>query len=198
MPNTERSLIERLQDFEPMNLQRYLWAMEHLRADDVVMDAACGGAHGTFILSLRAAMVYGFDRSEEAIAFGQAKYCTKRHAPRMRLRVADLATADFGAAVYDAVVSLETIEHLTQEDGAAFLASVHRALKPGGLLLMSSPAIKTPNPFHLHEYETQELAETLEQAGFRVESRQGQWCGRIFDKGDTRRSSFSLWACRKA
>lgn len=196
MPHTEYAMFERLQDIEPMNLQRYLWAGECLRPDNVVLDAACGCGHGTFLLSLRAAKVIGLDRSETAIAYAEAKYRTKRHADRMEFRVANLATENLGVAVYDVVVSLETIEHLTEADGLWFLASVHSALKPKGVLLLSSPAIKTPNPYHLHEYATDEMAETLRK-GFDIASRRGQRQGCILAEGDDSRASFNLWVCRK-
>ena len=42
---------------------------------------------------------------------------------------------------FDAVVSLDVIEHLTVDQGHSLVAEMSRRLKPGGLLVIGSPSI---------------------------------------------------------
>ena len=201
----ERQMREQLQHIEPMHLQRYLWAAEHIRVYDRVLDIACGCGYGSFILALKAEMVHGVDRAQEAVEFAEKHYCVAGVRHRVVFR-RGLATDDLGAGTYDAVVSLETIEHLTREDGMTFLANVHKALRENGLLLLSGPEIGakidrdvvTANEFHLFEHTRDELTGALKDAGFRVEARRGQRNGYLLNEGDTSSCTFSLWTCRKA
>ncbi len=74
------------------------------------------------------------------------------------------------------VVNFQVIEHLW--DQGQFVGECARVLRPGGLLLMStpnritfSPGRDTPlNPFHTRELNAAELTELLEQGGFEIES----------------------------
>jgi SAM-dependent methyltransferase len=58
---------------------------------------------------------------------------------------------DFGAAEFDTVCSFETIEHV--DDASAFVAETARVLRPGGVLVVSTPRAEETtaapeNPFH--------------------------------------------------
>ena len=59
------------------------------------------------------------------------------------------------------VACLEGIEHVPVEIGSCFLKESERILRPGGLLLLSSPFCRTMghsgNPFHIHEYQPEEI-----------------------------------------
>lgn len=72
----------------------------------------------------------------------------------------------------DCVVSSETLEHLTQEDGRLFLSKVHKALKPGGVLVFTcSTPIRSNfrnNPHHLHEWEMGEVLEEMQEIGYSI------------------------------
>jgi SAM-dependent methyltransferase len=63
----------------------------------------------------------------------------------------------------DGIVSLQVLEHLTDAD--RFLAESARALRPGGVLTLSTPNRLTfpagINPFHVHEFDPTELADLL-------------------------------------
>src|SRR5205823_3548256 len=65
-------------------------------------------------------------------------------------------------ASVDVVVSFETIEHLY--DHQRFLSEIRRVLRPGGLLMLStperdiySPPDQASNPHHLHELTRREF-----------------------------------------
>lgn len=132
-----------------------------------VLDLACGSGYGSFILAQEASEVLGMDLEAEAIA-----YCKLNHRrDNLTYQVGDaqnLGTISDNA--FDAVVSFETIEHLP--DYRAYLSEVRRVLRPAGLFFVSTPdagfALKarlppaSPNPYHVHEFELEELHQLLQ------------------------------------
>jgi SAM-dependent methyltransferase len=69
----------------------------------------------------------------------------------------------------DLVVSFETIEHVA--DAWALVDEIRRVLKPGGLLVLSTPnrafgpaERHTANPFHVREFTADELCALLRSA----------------------------------
>ena len=78
-------------------------------------------------------------------------------------------------AGYDVVVHLEVIEHMKVEHGQAMLKACYEVLKPGGVMLMSTPCYDGVRHAanHIHEYAIDELKAYVEAAGFEVEKRFG-------------------------
>jgi len=76
---------------------------------------------------------------------------------------------------FDVVVNYEVIEHMKVEHGVKLLKAMHAALKPGGVLLLSTPVYdgKRHAANHIHEYTVSELQKYIEKAGFKVEDRFG-------------------------
>lgn len=80
----------------------------------------------------------------------------------------DLQRLPFRDGAYDAIVHLQTIEHL--HDQAGFVADCARVLRPAGTFVVStpnrltfSPGLDRPlNPFHTRELSAQELRDLLE------------------------------------
>ncbi len=66
-------------------------------------------------------------------------------------------------AEVDGIVSLQVLEHLPDADG--FLAECSQVLRPGGVLVLSTPNRLTfpagINPFHVQEFDPDELSELL-------------------------------------
>ncbi|MGD9967886.1 MAG: class I SAM-dependent methyltransferase [Hyphomonadaceae bacterium] len=56
--------------------------------------------------------------------------------PQIRFVAGDFMTLDLGAGVYDAVVSLEVLSHVADQD--AFVAKLASLLKPGGVLILAT------------------------------------------------------------
>lgn len=75
----------------------------------------------------------------------------------------------------DVVVHFEIIEHMTVDAGKKLLKHCYRALRPGGLMIMSTPVYdgKHHAANHIHEYTVPELQALVEKAGFRIEQRFG-------------------------
>jgi 2-polyprenyl-3-methyl-5-hydroxy-6-metoxy-1,4-benzoquinol methylase len=80
-----------------------------------------------------------------------------------------------GGRQFDVIVHLEIIEHMPVEAGAKLLANCYKALKPGGLMVMSTPVYdgKHHAANHIHEYTVDELMKAVTKAKFTVERRFG-------------------------
>ncbi len=72
----------------------------------------------------------------------------------------------------DAVLALDIFEHI--EDDAKAFAEAYRALKPGGVLVLSVPAFKSlwgPHDvalMHFRRYKSGQMRRRLEEAGFKI------------------------------
>lgn len=76
---------------------------------------------------------------------------------------------------FDVVVHLEVIEHMKVEHGRKLLRACHELLRPGGVMLMSTPCYdgKRHAANHIHEYTVPELQAAVEKAKFKVRHRFG-------------------------
>jgi SAM-dependent methyltransferase len=117
-----------------------------------VLDLGCGTGYGCLLLAAQARQVVGLDYSPEALA-----YCREHSAaPNIEYRQADLRALAI-EGMFDVAVAFQVIEHLP--DPGAFLEQVKRHVVPGGVLLLSTPNVKTQqpagtgNPFHLSEMD---------------------------------------------
>jgi ubiquinone/menaquinone biosynthesis C-methylase UbiE len=175
LPVTNKSTLERLvpdellkdeatglQTFR-LHIERYEFAARKLRDANSILDIACGVGYGSRLLkdSLPAALVTGVDSSAEAIEYAKARYAR----PGLTFRVGD--AMNFEDRPFDAVVSLETIEHLP--DPQAFVQRVRtRVLRPGGIFIGSVPVTPSmdANPHHLHDFTARSFCKLLATRGF--------------------------------
>ncbi len=138
---------------------RYVFASKFVK-DRTVLDVACGTGIGThYLLKEGARSCIGLDIDRPAIDYARAVYegCKFEECDATNLCVPD--------NLMDVVVSFETIEHL--KDQQKFLSECNRVLRPGGLLVCSTPnrtmSRWTPeNPYHLHEFTVEEFRGALE------------------------------------
>ena len=120
--------------------------------DAVVLEAGCGEGYGAQLVAKRARSVVALDYDAYAIAHVGRAY------PALAVVRGNLVALPFGAATYDAVVSLQTVEHLWDQD--AFVAECRRVLRPGGRLILSTPnrlTFPSGNPFHARDLSAAEL-----------------------------------------
>jgi len=162
----ERFLPELSGNIELEHKHRYLYALAYAKGK-VVLDIASGEGYGTALLASQAARVYGVDISEEAVAHAKEKY----KLPNVEYRQGTCAKIPLPDNTVDFLVSFETIEHHTEHE--QMLAEIKRVLKPGGLVLVSSPDKETytdkpnyHNPYHIKELYKNEF-ETLFRLNFR-------------------------------
>lgn len=128
--------------------ERYVFAAKYVSGKEV-LDVASGTGVGTsFLRAAGARKARGVDVDPKAIAYARARYpdCEFEQGDAAHLRLADESV--------DVVVSFETLEHLN--DQAKFLSECRRVLRPGGVLICSTPNRKVygwygTNPYHTHE-----------------------------------------------
>jgi len=97
-----------------------------------ILDVGCGT--GSTLKELeRLGDAVGADISEEALAFCRRRGCRD-------VRKVEEEALPFREAEFDAVLSLDVLEHIENEGRA--LAEYRRALKPGGILLLTVPAYR--------------------------------------------------------
>ncbi|HEY8493222.1 MAG TPA: class I SAM-dependent methyltransferase [Myxococcota bacterium] len=159
----------------------YELAAPHLKPHFRVLEAACGDGAGTRFLAERVAELVAVDL--EAGQLPRLRGLRARKAPVVAL-AADVCRLPFPDAFFDAITSFETIEHTDPE---ACLDSFARVLRPGGVLVLSTPQSSLGhiplNPHHRRELSLAEL-EALVAPRFRVRERIGIKAGRIVVPGD--------------
>ncbi len=146
-------------------------------ADAEVLEAGCGEGYGADLIAGVARRVIGLDYDEYAVAHVRARY------PRVDMRHGNLADLPLPDESVDIVVNFQVIEHLWNQ--GQFVAECRRVLRPGGLLLMSTPnritftpGSDTPvNPFHTRELNAAEMTELLTDAGLLVDGLYGVYHG---------------------
>jgi len=143
------------------HLHRYHFAARFC-AGKQVLDVACGEGYGSQILSTVATSVIGIDISAEAVEHASLRYGSDH----LRFVEASAALLPLADDSLDVVVSFETIEHHDQHE--EMLSEIRRVLRPGGLMIMSSPnkqyySIETgySNPYHVKELFRHELVELV-------------------------------------
>jgi SAM-dependent methyltransferase len=129
-----------------------------------VLDVACGEGYGSDLLAEVANEVTGVDISNESIAHAQEQYRDRKNLKFIQGSCERLPLPDDSIEV---AVSFETIEHLEMQE--QFVSELRRVLKPGGLLLMSSPnkrlytdARDYHNEFHVREMYRDEFEQLLQ------------------------------------
>ncbi len=139
------------------HVHRYFLARHFCRGKDV-LDVASGEGYGAALLSQVARSVIGVDVADDAVEHAARNY------PRDNLgfRKGSGTELPLDDASVDVVVSFETIEHLYDHD--RFLGEIRRVLRPGGLLILStpdrdiySPPDQPSNPHHVHELTRREF-----------------------------------------
>lgn len=145
--------------------------------DRDVLEAGAGEGYGADLIADVARKVIGLDYDESAVAHIRARY------PRVEMHHGNLAALPLADGSVDVVVNFQVIEHLW--DQGQFVAECLRVLRPGGVLLMSTPnritftpGSDTPlNPFHTRELNAAELTELLTEQGFAMKAMLGVYHG---------------------
>lgn len=149
---------------------------------DRVLDIACGDGFGTDIIAARDVTITGADIVEEVIE--SAKQIRLKR-DNMNFEVQDVLNLTYADSTFDVILSMETIEHIPDED--RYLEETRRVLKAGGRLILSTPQNSfgaVPfNGIHLKEYSLDELKRLVSKY-FEIEHTIGFKAGRVYFEDD--------------
>jgi SAM-dependent methyltransferase len=151
------------------HLAVYEWIATRVRGLRVI-DMACGEGYGSDVLARCAASVVGVDANPEAHEHARQRY------GRENLRFERDLVEGFSERA-DAVVFLQTIEHLTDPGTAlehfrSLVEGTRSRGLGGGSVFVSTPNVLTlapkgqsrsGNPWHVHEYRAEEYAQLCER-----------------------------------
>ena len=175
------TVLPRVNPLERVNLSVWKWIREqHLRryqwactfaGGKRVLDAACGTGYGSHMLVTqgKAAQVVGLDVASEVINENRRRYSAQ---PNLSFEVGDVCQLEFPPGSFDLYACFETIEHVLEP--LALLQEAKRVLRPGGVLLLSTPNRELTNPgktlgdrpfnrYHLREWNFAEFTELVSQ-----------------------------------
>ena len=156
---------------EADHLERYRFACKYAKGKSV-LDIACGvGYSGPKFIEAGAVNYDGVDINENLIEYAKNNYSSES----INYLVGDICKFS-NNKMYDLITCYETIEHVKNYEDA--IKNLHSLLKPGGLLLISSPnrTVTSPNAltlndkpsneFHTQEFIPEELLSILNNNGF--------------------------------
>ncbi len=133
-------------------------------ADGCVLDLGCGTGAVLQELQCRAKPV-GLDMSDQALAFSRSRGLERLVRGRGE-------AMPFRSGAFAGAIALDVFEHI-EDDEAAF-REVFRAIRPGGILVLSVPAFRSlwgPHDvalMHHRRYRKSEVEARLRGAGFEV------------------------------
>jgi acetyltransferase-like isoleucine patch superfamily enzyme len=128
---------------------------QHLKSSDVVLDVGCGEGYISNRIKDNCARIIGVDYSIDAVETTRNRYGIEAyHMSCTQLK--------FPAETFDKVIFTELLEHLTRLQGLNTLKEIKRVLKPGGMLVGSTPLRSTTESLpatysHVYEYSKEEL-----------------------------------------
>jgi malonyl-CoA O-methyltransferase len=102
-----------------------------------ILDVGCGPAVMQEALLQRGFEVCGLDASSEMIRFGRSRIQPHKNGGRCHLLVGDAEALACADRQFDAVLSMGMLEYLPSYDRA--LKEMHRALRTGGVLVLTVP-----------------------------------------------------------
>jgi SAM-dependent methyltransferase len=132
---------------------------------NLIVDVGCGNGAMLPLLFPLARRVLGLDRLPK----GLLRLSVKQ--PRAWRLQGEAEHLPLDSGVADAVVALDVLEHV---DDRAALADIRRVLRPGGVALMTVPALpwlwsyRDEDAGHLRRYGRNDLVQLLETSGFEI------------------------------
>lgn len=159
---------------DPTRGQRNRFGRAFLGEGGAILEVGCAAGEGGPVLG-PGNRLFGLDVVLDYLAQAGPGYAGRVAADATRL--------PFAGARFDGIFAAEFIEHLSERDGARFLAEARRVLRPGGLLLLTTPnpaywrtrlfRIRIDGGPHLRVYAPRELERLLDGAGFDILRRRG-------------------------
>ena len=138
-------------------LARYKFAARLMKRDYDILDVGCGHGLGTVFLSKFARHVIGADYDKQLIDKNRKQYRSLYNIDFVTLDLLDISSHK---QKYDAVVSLDVIEHFSKKNTEYVAENYAKLTKKGGFAVVGTPNIIS-RPFaskrrlatHLHEFD---------------------------------------------
>jgi len=143
-------LFAHLYDLEHADLQEDIALYRNFaaRCDGPILELGCGTGRVTVALAEAGFQVTGVDNSAAMLALARTRVADAALSEQVGLEQADVQSLAMGSQFALAIYPLNGFLHLlTEEDQLAALQSAHRALLPGGFLILDLPnphAVFTP------------------------------------------------------
>lgn len=170
----------------------YELALDYISSQSTVLDCACGPGYGARILAPKAAKIIAADLDLKTVR----NAASGKYFDNITFQTADVTALEFAENSFDAVTSFETVEHV---DPGLYFKEMLRVIKPGGLLILSTPQNsmgQVPvNSQHLREFSLEEIT-TLCADKFEIVKTIGIKQGRVVFENDPKGQNTFI-VCRK-
>ena len=169
---TKELVFDKLNLFQKIHLNRYVYVNSLIEKNTVNLDVACGTGYGTILLSEKSTSIEGYDIDGPVIAHIQKRYQNYHQVTFGVLNVLELQIQN----KYDNIISFETLEHFDEADIITILNKYHSALKSGASLYFSTP-YKQKNDWRMKilghhktfDIDEAKIKEWLTKTGFRLD-----------------------------
>jgi 2-polyprenyl-3-methyl-5-hydroxy-6-metoxy-1,4-benzoquinol methylase len=116
-------------------LSYYKFAAKMIGHDKKVLDVGCNEGLGTYLIAKECGYAMGVDFDEEAIATAKKNYT----GPFINFTCEDII-AKKPTDLWDAAVSFDVIEHITEEHTDGFMTAISSHLKEEGAVVIGTPS----------------------------------------------------------
>lgn len=147
-----------------IRLARYKFIARIIKKTDYLLEVGCGSGLGSIFLSQHCSHVTGIDVKTTEIE--EAIILNKRD--NVSFIVQDFFNFPNGD-LYDVLVALDVIEHLSEKQGLIFIEKAAKQLKPTGMMIIGTPSIysypyqsKLSQASHIKCYDQKELEILIE------------------------------------
>jgi Cyclopropane fatty acid synthase and related methyltransferases len=149
-----------------IRLARYKFVAKMIKKSDNVLEIGCGSGLGAIFLSQNCNSVVGIDLKNHEIE--EAKSINRRENVRFECK----NFFDFNnEEKFDAIVLLDVIEHMSEQEGERFIKETVKHLNKDGMLILGTPSIysyeyqgELSKAAHIKCYDQQELIEVIERS----------------------------------
>lgn len=140
---------------------RYYLAGLFCRPGYHLLDFPCGSGYAKEIFKELGVIYYGKDICRNTIKYARSVY-------QGNFSYGDLTNPQLKEKYYDVITCTEGLEHIKREAQVNLIEQLKKALKSGGVLIVSSPesnrGVSGPNPkneYHLHELTEKDFRKLL-------------------------------------